>query len=375
MRFVHISDLHIGKKLKEASLEEDQRHILSQIVDVVRDYGPDGVIIAGDVYDTPSPSTDSVMMLDRFLTELTSMDLSVFMISGNHDSPERLGFGSRMFERNNLFISGTYSGHMDVHTLRRDGEEVDVCMLPFIKPVHARRAHPEDAIENYTDAVRSAISHTEFTEGRKRVAVTHQFVVNGGECPETSDSESIFVGGTESVDVSVFDGFDYVALGHLHRPQSVGRQTVRYCGTPLKYSLSEAEDVKSVTLVEIGDTVSVSTVPLEPLRDVRKIHGPLDGILSAGRDDPSKDDFVYVVLETDEIDALSRLREVYPNVMSLDVVPRQGQAEAEESLEGDPWGMDIAQVFESFFKDKNGKELTEGQRSIVRDLLDEGAVL
>lgn len=299
MRLLHISDLHIGKKLKETSLEEDQRHILRMILDVVREKEPDGVLIAGDVYDTPSPSTDSVTMLDWFLTELTSAGTSVFMISGNHDSPERLGFGSRMLERNNLFISGTYSGHMDVRTLGSGEDAVDICMLPFIKPAHARREHPEDRIESYTDAVRSAIAHTEFHPGRRRVAVTHQFVVADGIGPETCESESVFVGGTESVDVSVFEGFDYVALGHIHRPQSVGRETVRYCGTPLKYSLSEADDVKSVTVVDIGETVSISTVPLRPLREVRRIRGPLEALIAAGKEDRDRDDYIYVELESD----------------------------------------------------------------------------
>lgn len=368
MRLLHISDLHIGKKLKETSLEEDQRHILRMILDVVREKEPDGVLIAGDVYDTPSPSTDSVTMLDWFLTELTSAGTSVFMISGNHDSPERLGFGSRMLERNNLFISGTYSGHMDVRTLGSGEDAVDICMLPFIKPAHARREHPEDRIENYTDAVRSAIAHTEFHPGRRRVAVTHQFVVADGIGPETCESESVFVGGTESVDVSVFEGFDYVALGHIHRPQSVGRETVRYCGTPLKYSLSEADDVKSVTVVDIGETVSISTVPLRPLREVRRIRGPLEALIAAGKEDRDKDDYIYVELESDEIDALSRLREVYPNVMSISVEARRREWESAEYEVEDSMERDIAVLFADFYRRKTGEELSEWQKRIVREL-------
>ncbi len=368
MRLLHISDLHIGKKLKETSLEEDQRHILRMILDVVREKEPDGVLIAGDVYDTPSPSTDSVTMLDWFLTELTSAGTSVFMISGNHDSPERLGFGSRMLERNNLFISGTYSGHMDVRTLGSGEDAVDICMLPFIKPAHARREHPEDRIESYTDAVRSAIAHTEFHPGRRRVAVTHQFVVADGIGPETCESESVFVGGTESVDVSVFEGFDYVALGHIHRPQSVGRETVRYCGTPLKYSLSEADDVKSVTVVDIGETVSISTVPLRPLREVRRIRGPLEALIAAGKEDRDRDDYIYVELESDEIDALSRLREVYPNVMSISVEARRREWESAEYEVEDSMERDIAVLFADFYRRKTGEELSEGQKRIVREL-------
>ncbi len=374
MRFMHISDLHIGKKLKEASLEEDQRFILNQIVDIARERMPDGILIAGDVYDTTTPTADAVTMLDSFLTDLTSLGIPVFMISGNHDSPERLGFGSAMFERNELYISGVYSGGLDVHPVSKDGQVVDVCLLPFIKPAVARRAHPEDRIENYNDAVRSAIAHTDLPEGRKRILVTHQFVVNGGDSPMTSESESVFVGGTESVDVSLFDQFDYVALGHIHKPQYVGRETVRYCGTPLKYSLSEKDDEKSVTFVDVGDTVSITTVPLEPKRDVRLIRGPLDGIVEAGKKDDRRDDFVYVELERDEIDALPRLREVYPNVMSVSVVGRR--TEWESSPEGDlsDWTLDPVKAFADFFMKKNGKELTESQLRIVKDCFDQGAV-
>ncbi len=374
MRFMHISDLHIGKKLKEASLEEDQRFILNQIVDIAREEMPDGILIAGDVYDTTTPTADAVTMLDSFLTDLTSLGMPVFMISGNHDSPERLGFGSAMFERNELYISGVYSGSIDVHTVRKDGEEVDVCLLPFIKPAVARRAHPEDKIENYNDAVRSAIAHTDLPEGRRRILVTHQFVVSGGDSPKTSDSESVFVGGTESVDASLFDQFDYVALGHIHRPQYVGRETIRYCGTPLKYSLSERDDEKSVTFVDIGDTVSITAVPLEPLRDVRFIRGPLDAIIEEGKKDDRRDDFIYVELERDEIDALPRLREVYPNVMSVEVAGRR--TEWESVPEGDPsdWTLDPVKAFADFFMRKKGKELTESQLRIVKDCFDEGAV-
>lgn len=371
MRFIHISDLHIGKKLKEASLEEDQRHILSQILGVVRDLSPDAVLIAGDVYDTPTPSAESVTILDGFLTELTGLT-RVYMISGNHDSPERLGFGSRMLEGRGLFISGVYSGSLDVHTLTVGDETVDVCLLPFIKPVVARRAHPEDPIEDYTDAVRSAISHTELSDdGRMRVLVTHQYVVSGDDSPEGCDSESLFVGGTEAVDVSVFDGFDYVALGHLHRPQWVGRETVRYCGTPLKYSASEADDAKSVTVVDLGeDGVAVSTVPLRPMRDVRRIRGPLDAIVSAARGDGRSEDFVYVTLEAERPDALARLREVYPNVLSIETAgDDRGPEEAAAAEEG-LWDLDPLEAFAEFYRAKKGKELTENMRRIVSETLE-----
>lgn len=368
MRFMHISDLHIGKKMKEASLEEDQRHILQQILDIALDIRPDGLIIAGDVYDTTSPTTDSFRMLDWFLTSLSDLKIPVFMIAGNHDPPEKLGFGSRMLERSGMHISAVFSGRMDVFTVSKDGADVDICMLPFIKPIHVRRIYPDEEIDSYTDAVASAISHTDLVPGRKRILVTHQFVVSGCSGPDRSDSESIFVGGTESVDSGVFDGFDYVALGHIHKPQSIGRETIRYCGTPLKYSLSEAGDRKSVTVVDIGDSVSVSEIPLRPLRDVRKVKGPLEGIIEAGRSDPGKDDFIYAELDCDSMDALPRLREVYPNIMSIEVAGRRESWDSPERGAEDIV-LDPLKAFAEFYRFRTGNDPGEREMEIIREAL------
>lgn len=372
MRFIHISDLHIGKKLKEAPLDEDQRYILERIAEMAKDMRPAGVLIAGDVYDGTTPTVESVGILDDFLTDLVSAGIPVFMISGNHDSPEKLGFGSRVFENDGLYISGVYSGHLDVHTVRDGDEEVDVCMLPFIKPIHARRAHPEDTIESYTDAVRSAIAHTGLASGRRRILVTHQFVVSGGRFPETCGSESAFVGGTEAVDASVFDGFDYVALGHIHTAQSVGRETVRYCGTPLVYSKSEVGRPKSVTVVDIGDGVSIEEVPLEPRREVRIIRGPLQALIDDGRREGGSEDYIYAELEGDSLDAMARLREVYPNILSVEVVDRVRDWDDMPDT-GDEQPMDLVQAFRDFFKGKTGHDLTPAQEAMVIELLGEGS--
>ena len=371
MRFVHISDLHIGKKLKERSLEEDQRHILGQILSIIDDVSPDAVLIAGDVYDTSSPTIESVRMLDWFLTELSTRDLDTFMIAGNHDSADKLGFGSRIFEKNRLFISGVFSGTMDRHRVVRGEEVVDVYLLPFIKPINVRRFHPDEDVESYEDAVRIAIAGTEISDGVPKVLVTHQFIVSGSHGPDLSESESSFVGGTESVDCSVFDGFDYVALGHIHGPQRIGRDTVRYCGTPLKYSLSEKDHAKSVTVVDIcPGHVTVDTVPLTPLRDLRQIRGPLEELIEAGKDDPDSDDFIYVQLEGDSMDAMARLREVYPNVMSLEVVGRDHVFEQVSDV--DIERVDLVELFGEFFENRVGRPMTEKQKQIVRELMDDG---
>ena len=376
MRFIHISDLHIGKKLRDRSLEEDQQHILSEILRIVDEMNPDGVIIAGDVYDTSSPTVDSVRMLDWFLTELSGRDLDTFVIAGNHDSPEKLGFGNRIFEKNRLFISGVFSGTMDRHTLVRVDERVDVYLLPFIKPAHVRRMYPDEEIDDYTDAVASAIAHTEIEEGVPKIAVTHQFIVSDGDSPVTCDSESVFVGGTESVKASVFDGFDYVALGHIHKPQSIGRETVRYCGTPLKYSLSEKDHQKSVTIVDItADGVELSYEPLMPLRDMRQITGRLEDLIAYGRNDPGREDYIYVTLTEDAIDALSRLREVFPNTMNIDVVGTEGIKGVTEEVAVER--MDMMELFSQFYELRTGALLTDSQRKLVADLMDDdmGAIM
>lgn len=367
MKFVHISDLHIGKRLKDMSMEDDQRYILSQIVSIVSEESPDGVIIAGDVYDTTTPNTDSVTILDNFLTELNVLNVPVFMISGNHDSPEKLGFGSRLFEANKLFISGVFNGALDVHTVSNGSEQVDICMLPFVKPINVRRKYPEESIENYTDAVRTVIAHTDLTKGRKRIMVAHQFVISGSESPELSDSE-VSMGGLDSVDASVFDDFDYVALGHIHKAQPVGRETIRYCGTPLKYSASESRDDKTVTIVDIGEDVRISTRPLKPLRDLRRISGPLNKLIEVGRNDPGRNDFIYATLESDEIEALTRLRQVYPNVMSIEVAGTERKWEMPESV-ADDWNLDIVDAFKEFYEVKMGTPITESQLKIVRDTI------
>ncbi len=371
MKFAHVSDLHLGKKLRETSLQEDQEHILAQILAVVREEKPDGVLIAGDVYDNGSPSTDAVKMLDGFLTDLVRAGAEVFMVAGNHDS-ERLHFGSELFERSGLYISGAFSGSLDVHTVSRGGEEVDVCLLPFVRPIQVRTLRPEEEVSSYADAVRSAISHTELTEGRRRILVTHQFVVDGGQGPEVSESESAYVGGAEAVDASLFDAFDYVALGHIHKPQSVKRETIRYCGSPLKYSRSEKDQVKSVTIVELGDAVSVRTVPLTPLREVRELRGSLDALIEAGKADEHREDLLFVSLEEDAVDAMARLREVYPNVLFVEAGGRDNWTPA-GPLTAEDWRLDVPRTFAEFYRSKTGEDLTENQRRIVEELAREAS--
>lgn len=374
MKFIHIADLHIGKKLKEMNLEEDQRFILRQIAAIARDEHADAVLIAGDVYDSASPSGESSLLLDEFLTELLGSGIEIFMISGNHDSPEKLSFGSKIFDRAGLHICSIFDGKLDKFTLEKNGGSVDVFMLPFIRPVNVSRIYGDEKISSFGDAVGSAISHTDLSGNNKKILITHQFV-SGTSAPQMSDSESAYVGTAEMMPYALFDRFDYVALGHLHIPQSVGRDTVRYSGSPLKYSTSECSKNKSVTLIEIGDYVNVTEVPLKPLRDLKVIKGPLDRLLAEGKRSENKEDFYHVRLEDDPLDPMQKLRDVYPNVISLEILSK-GDGSVGEIDEEHFEKIDFEERFNEFFRSRmSGKEMSEEQKEAVRDSMREAGLI
>ena len=314
MKFIHISDLHLGKRLHETSLIDDQDAILKQILSIIDDEKPDGVIIAGDVYDKSLPSAEAVALFDCFISELAKKRLQVFVISGNHDSAERIAFGSKIMDAVGVHLSPVYNGQILPITLGDAHGEVDVYMLPFIKPSHVRRYFEDETIESYTDAVRVAIDKMNIDENKRNILITHQFVT-GAKRSESEES----VGGTDNVDASVFEGFDYVALGHLHGPQYTGSGKIRYSGTPLKYSFSEYNDTKSVTVISLGkkgENPEIKTVELKPIRDMKKIRGKFDDLINAVN---KTDDYVQITL-TDEEDipnAMSRLQTVYKNALEL----------------------------------------------------------
>ncbi len=276
MKLIHLSDLHIGKRVNGFSMTEDQRHILREIIRIIADEKPDCIAIAGDVYDKPVPSAEAVEVFDDFLVRLAALDIPVFIISGNHDSPERLSFGNRLMDSAGIYLSPVYNGDVEPVSIEDEHGPVDVFMLPFIKPVHVRKAFPDEAesIVSYTDAVRAAVDHMPVDKERRSILITHQFVTGAQRC----ESEELSVGGSDNVDASVFDDFDYVALGHIHGPQDMVDGRIRYCGSPLKYSFSEAGHHKSVTVAEIGPRGDVSTrvIPLTPFRDMKEIKGTYD---------------------------------------------------------------------------------------------------
>lgn len=320
MKFMHLSDLHLGKRVNEFSMIEDQQYILNQIAEIADREKPDGVLIAGDVYDKSVPPIEAVQLFDDFLVRLAEQNLPVFIISGNHDSAERVAFGSRLMISSGVYLSPVYDGSVKPVTLEDAYGKADIYLLPFLKPVHVRRFFPDEEIGSYTDAMRVAIEHLDLDLSRRNILVTHQFVTGAVR----SDSEEISIGGADNVDASVFEVFDYVALGHLHRAQSVTRETIRYCGTPLKYSFSEANHEKSVTLVELGEKgqVSVETLPLVPLRDMHAIKGTYEEVTLKRfyEETDYQESYMHITLtdEEDIPDALGKLRAIYPNIMKLD---------------------------------------------------------
>ncbi len=370
LRFMQVSDLHIGKKLRERPLDEDQAHILHQIVLAAKENDVDGLIVAGDVFDDGSvPTAESMKIFDRFLNELADNEVETYIISGNHDSMSRLAFAKSFMATKGIHIVSSPEEGIVTYSKHSDGLTVDICMLPFVKPAHVRRMYPDEEIRDYNDAVRAMIAHAELEPGKRfRILVTHQFVTASGIPPERRDSEKVIVGNTENVDASLFDMFDYVALGHIHKAQDVGSERIHYCGTPLKYSKSEWRDQKGATIIDIGpDGFTKHRVPLVPLRDVRVVEGPLQGIIDAAKGDPGNGDYIYVKLTDSPMNAMARLREVFPMVVSLET-PESGAEDLDVDLdvEGE---IDEVGLFCEFYRKCTDKELTEDQKKLVGEML------
>ena len=372
MKLIHLSDLHLGKRVNEFSMLEDQRHILSQITALVAAEQPDGVLIAGDVFDKPTPSTEAVTLLDDFLVSLSRLDCPVFLISGNHDAPERLAFGGRLMEVSGIHLAPVYDGQVRPFLLQDDYGPLALYLLPFLKPAHVRRFFPDVEINSYTDALGTAIGAMDLDPQVRNVLVTHQFVTGAAR----SESEEVSVGGTDNVDASVFAPFDYVALGHLHSPQNVGRETLRYCGTPLKYAFSERQE-KSVTLVELGEKghITVYTRPLTPLREMVALRGSYEELTrrSFYEHTSYQEDYVHITL-TDEMDipeAMGKLRTIYHKLMKLSYDNRRTRtAVSPQAGEAEPPASPLALLAE-FYQSQNGAPLTPEQQQFAQTLLEE----
>lgn len=364
---------------------EDQQYILNQIAEQARKHRPDGILIAGDLYDKSMPSAEAVELADSFLYQFVEMKIPVWVISGNHDSAQRIAYGGRMMERSGLYMSRVFDGTMQKYTI--EGKEtVDICLLPFVRPAQVRPFYPECMIETTQQAVEAILQNNPLDKSHRNILLMHQFLTGASVC----ESEELSVGGSDQIDVSLLDEFDYVALGHLHGPQKVGRDTVRYCGSPLKYSFSEVNHRKSITVVELlseaeeekigknfseqvcyeDSTIRISTIPLCPLHDMREIRGPIDCLLSPEvYEEANQDDYLHVTL-TDQkeiLDAIGRIRDVYPNVMRLDFeAARTDESFGESEIcleEKSP-----QELFEEFFVQQNGFGLDESQIKLVDEL-------
>lgn len=319
MKLVHLSDLHLGKRVNEFSMIEDQEYILTRIINAIDDEKPQVVVIAGDIYDKAVPSAEAVELFDDFLVRLSKRELKVLVISGNHDSPERIAFGSRLMNHSGVYMSPVYDGNIEAISLDDEYGSVDFFLLPFIKPAHVKKFYPEVEIESYTDAIKKAVEEMHVDPDKRNVIITHQFVTGASLC----ESEERSVGGSDSIEGSVFDEFDYVALGHLHGPQKMGRETVRYCGTPLKYSFSETNHKKSISIIEIFEkgNIKIRETPLLPRRNLVEIRGKYNDLVEKSfYSDLNRDDYYHITLldEEDILDAIAKLRVIYPNIMKLD---------------------------------------------------------
>lgn len=373
MKFIHLSDLHIGKKVNEFSMLEDQKFILNQILDILDDTKADALIIAGDVYDKPVPSAESVRLLDSFITSLSERNIPVFIISGNHDSPERLSFGSSLMAKSKIFTSPVFEGSISPIKLEDEHGDIYVYPLPFIKPSTIRHFFPDEKIESYTDMMSFVLKNLNIDTSKRNILISHQFAAGA----ERSDSEDILsAGGIDSIEPSVFFDFDYVALGHIHRPQSIKRNTLRYCGTPLKYSFSEEHHKKSVTVFELLEkgNISINEIPLLPLRDMRTIKGSYIELTSLSYYENTKtDDYIRIILtdEDDVVNAMSRLRTIYPNLMALSYENTRMKTFSDtQTLEYSETKTPM-EHFSDFFEALNGDKMSEKQFLFAQKLIEE----
>ncbi len=374
MKLLHLADLHLGKRVSEFDLIEDQRDILQQILQIVEREQPEIILIAGDLYDKSQPSIDAVELMDEFLTALIALGRQVFLISGNHDSPERLGFGSRILQKNHLYIAGVFNGRLDHYVLTDEYGPLNIYLLPYLKPALAR-PYFETRIETYDDAVRAVLAASQIDPQERNVLLAHQFVTGGLLAPQRSDSENISVGGLDQIGAEHFEGFDYVALGHLHGPQQILRESIRYAGSPLKYSFSEARQRKSITLLELQQkgSLTLRQILLQPLHDMREIKGPLGELLKIGKSDGhGAQDYLHVTLTDEEAlyDAIGQLRQVYPNLMILDFDNQRTRSTAAIAVSS---AAEVTlktplSLFAEFYQLQNNQDLTTQQLQLMEKI-------
>lgn len=373
MKIIHLADLHIGKRVNEFSMIDDQKYILNQILEIIDKEKPDAVIIAGDVYDKQVPSIEAVELLDSFISDISKRKTTTFIISGNHDSAERLAFGSSLMAMGKIYISPVYNGKISKYTLKDDFGSTNFYLLPFVKPSHVKRFFPDKKVESYTDAIKVVVDNLKLDTSEINILIAHQFVTGASR----TESEEISVGGLDNVDASVFEDFDYVALGHIHRPQKIGTERIRYCGTPLKYSFSEVNDTKSVSIIEINskEDFNLRTIPLIPKRDMRKIRGTYEELTTKNSyENTNTDDYIHVTL-TDEFnvaDAIQKLRVIYKNIMKLEYDNMRTRESRKINLDDMVIeNKNPLEIFSEFYKLQNNKEMNDEQKEIIKKIMEE----
>ena len=373
MKIIHLADLHIGKRVNEFSMIDDQKYILNQILEIIDNEKPDAVIIAGDVYDKQVPSIEAVELLDSFISDISKRKTTTFIISGNHDSAERLAFGSSLMAMGKIYISPVYNGKISKYTLKNDFGSANFYLLPFVKPSHVKRFFPDKKIESYTDAIKVVIDNLKLDTSEINILIAHQFVTGASR----TESEEISVGGLDNVDASVFEDFDYVALGHIHRPQKIGTERIRYCGTPLKYSFSEVNDTKSVSIIEINskEDFNLRMIPLIPKRDMRKIRGTYEELTTkTSYENTNTDDYIHITL-TDEFnvaDAIQKLRVIYKNIMKLEYDNMRTRESRKINLDDMVIeNKNPLEIFSEFYKLQNNKEMNDEQKEIIKKIMEE----
>lgn len=366
MKFFHISDLHLGKRVYEFSMLEEQNALLRTILKKTDEEKPDALFITGDVYDKPIPPVDAVRLLDDFLTELAERSLPTYIVAGNHDSAQRLEFGKDIIGKNGIHIAGSIGESIERFRQTDEFGEVNIYLLPFFKPAHVNGIFPDANVSSYGEAAKVLLERTKPDVAQRNIILAHQFVTWKGAA-ERSDSEMISLGGVEEIDASLFFDFDYTALGHLHSAQRMGKDTVRYAGSPMPYSFSEIRQKKGITVVELKEkgNVAIDIIPLETERKFREIKGPLQELLHAARADGGSEDYIRCILTDTEalLDPIGQLRAVYPNLMTLEFTRRD--AVCEQEIVADAEEMQPNELFALFFEKQNEKELNETQQKVL----------
>ena len=372
MKIMHLSDLHLGKRVNEFSMIEDQTYILNEIINIIDEQKPKVIILAGDIYDKPIPPAEAVELFDDFLYKLSKRNLYVFIISGNHDSAERIAFGSRLFDKSGIYLSPVYNGKILPISVDDECGDINFYMLPLIKPVHVRRFFPDASISTYTDALNTVITDMNIDNTKRNILITHQFVTGSSR----TESEDVSVGGSDNVDSDIFKDFDYVALGHIHRSQSCGSEYIRYCGTPLKYSFSESKDTKSITVIDIkekGD-IKLDFIPLTPLRDMVEIKGSYNELMlkSFYENTSLPTDYIHITLtdEDDIPDVITKLRVIYKTIMKLDYDNQRTRKSSEINLINAVDSMSPLELFDTFYEIQNGKHLSDAHRVFLENIIE-----